>query len=375
MALTSEELTLLNQALIDCFDQNSLEQLLLLDAGGKRLDILSPNGNFKNVVFAVCKAAEKEGWTNLLIAAAVKKRPKSPELQALCVRHSPEAFPGREPPPLLPFFCDRKEQRRVLARALEQPEEGDRFRPLVCVIHGNEDECHDEFVEWLRRDLFPQLPGMDGERDAVRHCDLHWLPRERSIDQLGSHLREKLAEQVLCPLNSPLVEVARFLGMFKVVVMETHLDTEYWQRGGTATLEEFLRFWSGWPSLSPGCRLIACMKLEYSQSLPGFGKWLARLCPPLGRVLVERRNETIRTFLRDRPKKACPPGVRLLVLDELRAVDKLEALEWARFVSRQFRECKDPASHVRALYKDRDQIPLSELAKELQLIYRRCCPA
>ena len=50
----------------------------------------------------------------------------------------------------LPYLCNRSKQKSELEEALRQHRELRTGRPLLCVIHGDEYECHDKFLERLR---------------------------------------------------------------------------------------------------------------------------------------------------------------------------------------------------------------------------------
>jgi len=53
-------------------------------------------------------------------------------------------------PDILPYLCDRSVQEGDLADALSRFD-AKANHPLVCLIHGDETEAHDKFLERLQR--------------------------------------------------------------------------------------------------------------------------------------------------------------------------------------------------------------------------------
>src|SRR5262245_8474365 len=80
------------------------------------------------------------------------------QVEALVAPHLPEkaesiqalrAHPSHH---LLPYLCNRSAQEERLKKVLREHHDTS-MRPLLCVIHGDEYECHDMFIERLRTEL------------------------------------------------------------------------------------------------------------------------------------------------------------------------------------------------------------------------------
>ncbi len=99
--LTGTQKKQLQGSILDAFEPNDLEQLLVF-ALDKRLDNIAAPGPFPQVALAVIEAAEKEGWTAGLIRALAEERPGRADLQERW-RELLAAVEGHaQPPPAAP---------------------------------------------------------------------------------------------------------------------------------------------------------------------------------------------------------------------------------------------------------------------------------
>lgn len=79
MAMTGRELLAASEALRGAFSPEEFDQLLVFHLDRRREDYAGP-GNFRTVVFQVLTAAEREGWTPRLLAAARESNPTNAAL-------------------------------------------------------------------------------------------------------------------------------------------------------------------------------------------------------------------------------------------------------------------------------------------------------
>jgi Trypsin-like peptidase domain/Effector-associated domain 1 len=80
--MQGRELLAASQALRDAFTLDEFDQLLFFYLDKRRENIAGP-GNFQTVVYQVLSAAEREGWTSKLLAAAREANPTNARLMAL----------------------------------------------------------------------------------------------------------------------------------------------------------------------------------------------------------------------------------------------------------------------------------------------------
>ena len=103
---------------------------------------------------------------------------------------------GHDLPSLLPHLVDRSEQEFKLSEALQRFNTAAPY-PFVCLIHGNEFQSHDMFLERLKEDVLPRLLNLNREQAAIMEYSLHWPSRFGDADELHRKLQMGLAKTLL----------------------------------------------------------------------------------------------------------------------------------------------------------------------------------
>ena len=168
-------------------------------------------------------------------------------------------------PSLLPYLPNRTEQEFELGRAVQKLMTQTPRRPLVCIVHGDEFQSHDKFLERLRKVSLPRLLRLDLSQTAVKEYHLGWPSSLKSLKILPDRLCKNLADTVE---NYSLATVEQINQTFcrcpGPVVVHLHLLTEDWQRLGSGLLPKVLEFWQHWPDLTPDQTLIICVFIKYT---------------------------------------------------------------------------------------------------------------
>lgn len=271
-------------------------------------------------------------------------------------------------PHLLPYLCDRSEQESELGLALRRHQTEMPRRPFLCIIHGDQDECHGEFLERLQYFALPDLLCLKARGLSVEDYTLPW----------PSDIRSGRAAETFCGLlglsllnNSavPTEEVFNGVPLERPVMLLTRLKTDDLSGQGLSILSAFLDFWNGWPDLPVGRTLICVVSIRH-QRLDGFGFFR--------RQSLRRTSENVRRFIEglefDSYKGLCGA-----VLPELRAITHRDVVVWSR--SRPVRAiCQIREEAIDSLFKKRtprqagSPISMHALASELEqlvLKYRR----
>jgi hypothetical protein len=271
---------------------------------------------------------------------------------------------GREVPRLLPYLVNREEQESKLDEALKQLRRHP-SRLLVCLVHGDEFQCHDTLLECLKEDCLPRLLELDPRRTAIKDCLLEW-PRVRNVSELHEGFRKNLADKVLGRKRASTQEIDRALAAYPGPVMiHAHLLTEDWKRYGSEVLMSFLLFLQNWPEPSPRQRLFVFLFIKYSvkQNLGLFK-----------RRRFESVNDKIARLLETAPFSEYD---RLLctVLPRLHSIARSEVEDWARREEiRRFCQCEELIAGIREIYNrweiktSATAIPMENLARQLRAI-------
>jgi Domain of unknown function (DUF4062)/inactive STAND len=279
-------------------------------------------------------------------------------------------------PPLLPYLSDRGRQEEAIDRALS----GDAARPLVCIVHGDEHQSHDQLLRRLKDDMLPRLLQLDVPVTALV---MGWPPDFASVGELRGLLLRGLATELSLPRQSSLARIdAALEALPGPALVHTHVLSRDFEGHGARLLEAFLSLWQGWPELRPGRRLVPLLFVHYQ---------LGAAHSPWQRFRLRRLNRQLARSLEALDERGAPVGGELddlsrfdrltvRVLPQLEGVTQTEAETWA-LSDPVTRVCPSAelVADIRQLYRDYEartdarRIPMDTLARELRrLLERRC---
>lgn len=275
---------------------------------------------------------------------------------------------SRPVPEHLPYLADRSDQEFALGKALEELQHAHTQRPLVCVIHGDEQQSHEMFLERLSTKFIPNFLELDTKRTRVTVYHPEWPVRFADENEFVERMRHNLAK-ILGQRLKTVEDIHRFLaGHPGPVMIISHLVTENWLTHGPAIITNYLEFWQNWPELQPGQHLIVCWSLKYLVKQPlGFFK----------KRRYKRINHEIEELLSSLSKESKAEEIdftsldRLVcsVLPKLEGITRQEAEDWARSKdTRQFCRGAEVFSEIRQIYEQWElenscnTIPMEELA-------------
>lgn len=293
---------------------------------------------------------------------------------------APPAAPAAPVPELLPYLCDRAAQETLLRRAVHNwGARGLTKRPLVCVVHGGDDEAIDMFKRRLHEVTLPAfLSAGAGGRDAEPLYD----PALGRIDDLfvplpTSYIEsedpfEFLQAEVGVPVADNMYaspeEVADALSSRDVPTMfHSHLASGDWGGDGERIVDAFLDFWAGLPDVKAG-RVLSFLFFKYSGGAGGASARLAE---------VNARAEAFFKGLNAR--LADFKGAHALVLPRLPSVAMTDAETWVRSRDHFRKLCRNhpfyfcnverAVEEIERIYPDPlTRIPLERLAPQLHAV-------
>ncbi|MBN1560826.1 CHAT domain-containing protein [candidate division KSB1 bacterium] len=319
-------------------------------------DIQSAKGNNPRHLYKE-KAAEKEGWPWVLYPeeGGAAWRWKLPTIDELT---KPVPIPQ-----LLPYLSDRSGQEAELRRALNDLQKEKPARPLVCFIHGNEDECHDMYLMRLHQITLPKLLGLNDEDGGVEKKVAEWPTSIRARQFIGDRVRGCLAKALLGNSEaSPQEMQTAIKSTKKPIMIQTDMFTDNWEAFGPELMSAFLKFWNDFPDYSREQVLIFCISIGYQQSV-GKGFWRRRS--------YKRLNKAIRHFLTQLDFNSFDK-VQGIVLPELLSISQAEVFTWVHEHAQQFCQIDELFREIRALYEQgiKERLSMEYLAEELRTLLK-----
>lgn len=166
-------------------------------------------------------------------------------------------------PVLLPYLPDRTDQEDILKQAVRRWQARSKRQPFICLIHGDEFQCHYEFFERLRKVALPPLLNLDCKKSAIK---VHYLntPIPEKIEQVSTRLTRNLGDAVEKNRDASVEKINKTFGIHPgPVVVHLHLLTENWDGLGLGLLHRILDFWQQWPELGCNQTLLVCISIKY----------------------------------------------------------------------------------------------------------------
>ena len=256
----------------------------------------------------------------------------------------------------LPYLCDRSKQEEELRDALRLHRRHQPRRPLLCVIHGDEFECHDKFIERLKDDLLPTLLPFN---DALEEYLWHEPP---PLHSTANQFWRSFGERFLSPSLESVAECReRIYQTLRISPNPLFVNlgwlTENCVRGGETFFSSFLQFWEDWPDLPPNRLVICGVSLQYQRSME-----------VASRLTFWRKspNQSLRKQI-DELKAKASDKLSVVVLSELQAISRSEAEEWTKHPKVRS-SCSIPKEEITKLYRHNQDRPIAmeDLAPKLQ---------
>ncbi|HTU44091.1 MAG TPA: DUF4062 domain-containing protein [Bryobacteraceae bacterium] len=279
-------------------------------------------------------------------------------------RHVSPALAARPIPAILPYLCDRSAQEEKLTDIVDHSTSRP-SRPLVCIIHGDETEAHDKFLERLQTVTLPSVLSGRVQQTGVKLYRLEWPADRLAPGEIKRRLQRSLSREVF---NSPNANIDLLNNILRQnpgpVSIHSHILTETWEEQNLATIDSFLQFWQEWPELAVGQQLIGFLFIKYQ----------------LGGRKYRAANKEIREALESYDLSRFDQ-VTAGILPELIGASRLEAENWARSsAATQFCDAEALVSAVGKFYEDwaavkksREmvRIPMEHLAPKLKELMSR----
>lgn len=266
---------------------------------------------------------------------------------------------------VLPYLCDRSEQEGELKSALDSFEENKPRRPFVCVIHGEQQECHWEFVQRMKRVLLPKILKLDGKQASIKEYLPKWDFSADTIENRFRKLRANLSSELVDNSKADVAEtVEAIIGLRQPVMINYHLSADANRTDELQLINRWTGFLGGWPDLAQGCELIVSFSIKYKnrQEL----SWLEKLMH--GKSVEKLRSSVASLAFREH-------NLVGVVLPELASVPCAEVEHWALKHASEFRDVQKLLREIPQIYKrlKSEALPMDLLLDALKILTNKYC--
>ncbi|MEH2090430.1 hypothetical protein [Nostoc sp.] len=272
---------------------------------------------------------------------------------------------------VLTDYLNRSGQESALSGAINNLDQRIN-QPLLCIFHGDEYQCHDEFYTRLKVTFLPELLDIqDSEKTSIKWYYPSFPINFKDRDNFDYMLQQDIAKkinQARRNVSNKIINdcLAKYPGP---VILYIHLLADDLPKSSfKSTLESFIDFWDKWPSLAEKQQLIVFLSIKYYQRK---------------RRLIDfsfDRND-ISMIIENHLSTQLSSCKRLIgiVLPKLDGITRHEVEDWARVQCRNhFLEQVDFNEYIKSKireifeqYKSNDspkRIPMESLASQLRSI-------
>jgi hypothetical protein len=275
----------------------------------------------------------------------------------------------RDIPPLLPYLADRDDQEKELREILRTCSQSSEY-PIIFVVHGDDRQCHDMFLQRLKDVTLRKYMGLD-ETTSIPAYEMPWPSRLHDPSQLASRLRMSLADEMSLHSHHDIssADINEILAVYPgPVLIHTHLLTDDFRHFGREALISYLRFWNDWPELIPGQQLFVFLFIKYQS--PQKQSVIQRLTRPCVR---QKHNYMIMRHLQE---ASWTEFNRIIcrVIPKLENITRSDVEKWARMdETSRFCRGQNVFAEIRDLFENHppDGISMDPLDQHLIAILRK----
>ncbi|MDM8558246.1 hypothetical protein [Candidatus Parabeggiatoa sp. HSG14] len=280
------------------------------------------------------------------------------------------------PSDILFYLPDRKPQKDNLKEVIKdyRAQYSDKKqRPLLCLIHGNENE-YGNFIKCLLTEFFPKDNTLSEHfRNGLFEIELLFEEEFHTVDKLHQEILDSLEKKVKANEKEAIAnKLARERRPIIVHACLLTKDLETWQDQKNI-IDGFIEFWANWPKniYAQHQLFLVFLSFSYESGKNNFSvvNWFRRNKQATNLTLLnkfERLNEkfpTIMDFFKGKK-------VHAKVLPKLDSVKRKQACNWIKTHENQIKKFWDNTyaleQKVKALYENRNAIPMEELAPKLE---------
>ena len=272
---------------------------------------------------------------------------------------------------LLPYLCNRSEQEKSFVKSVKEWRKERINRPLVTIVHGDDDGCHLMFQRRLRDVTLPRQLAPQSDSGPIEDFPVS-LPRNYKSDkQVADFLWSELGRTLANDSEASIETVITALASYETPVMPySFLYSEDWEPHGGKLIKAVLNFWNAFPN-TPPAKLVFCLFFEYKTAdgleVEGFAE----------------TNQKVRTYFSALERRLGEyPNLQPALLPELPGVPEREVLMWitnreyfrgyCKYHPRDFCRVQAIVDGVKETYrKYSGSMPMQPLAGELLTLLDR----
>jgi hypothetical protein len=264
-----------------------------------------------------------------------------------------QVTPARPVPPLLPWLIDRSHHEQEMCAAIERAQSRGAGTPVVCIISGDADQCHDKFVDRVCAHRLSGLFQLSERQGSFRRFYLAFPRHVCPARDFSKALATRLARELHLNAEASLEELTSALSQRHSLIYSQVVSCD-WDGRSQSQIRSFLKFWDSLPHGHLSQPLIVTLCVKYSNRRTMFGRvssWLS--------------SNRIRTFLKSFEGRSYENSV-VVALPELQGITQSDAEDWALTHARDHYASEDLLPQIRDLFSDCSELSMEAATSALR---------
>ena len=282
------------------------------------------------------------------------------ELQAQASSSPVPPIPHR-----LPYLSNRSVQESELEEMLVECADCLHQKPLVCIIHGDDQECHDTFVEKIQKDLLPEMLYLPNQPNSIGRLEkgIDWSVENHPVGVRFERMLRKLAKKLKIKACEYDLIVEELNARLNPLIIDFRILTANWQDDDNELILRWLDFWNRLPDLAYGKKLFVFFTIKYKNtSQLSFLKARRQ----------NKKNEQVRRFIEQLNFEEYP-NLSGLKFSELAAITVEDLEEWIVNDAATYCDCEQLRREIVLFYHAQklEKICMVVLAERLRELCRK----
>ncbi len=280
-------------------------------------------------------------------------------LSASIQKATPTPDHGATPsiPSILPYLSDRSEQATELETALDECEDILHEKPLICLIHGNEIECHDKFIKRLHEVILPET--LDGSgKMPVDLTTVEWPSVQANLKVRYKKLTNNINNKLTGNRRAKIEEIREKLNkQLSAQMIYFTLPVAAWEENEDELIKKWFQYWNNFPNLNVGKKLMVFLCIKYKDIPDKNVDWAKNFA---------NRNDLAREFALniDYDDYANIYG---LTMEELNSIEWSDVDKWIETHTEVYCDDSELRTKIKIFYENQNNraVPMLELATKL----------
>jgi len=275
---------------------------------------------------------------------------------------------------MLPYLINRSEQIKTIKNTLIQPETENRHKKksnYIWIIHGEEDQCHDMFLECLQKYYWKKIHKYNVDQATLKLMTFDWPKKYEDFEDLQNQITYEIKDKYAANIsNNKILSLAKRINNCHKgpIMLYTYVYTDDFKSKKENIIHDFVNLWKEWPQRGSGRFLIFCLIVKYYKEIKKLKKSMFNRLLPITSSNI-KVNKKIQSVIDD--YSGANHDNKCVVIPQLTSINRSDVEDWGRlpYVQKTY-EIRDFTPVIRVIYSnpicsEENKLSMEALVKQL----------